>query len=816
MPRPTLENRRHFKSYVRYFKNKFTDAIQNITLYDIDAILTEKSVGLSTTTPVKFIVFDKYDTVDVTSLKDNGDYIYLPGLPYDGITLRVNNIDYDFSFPSTDDGGIIYNGTTYQLNDTLSLPGIGITVSGLGGALLSLSPGLPVPSYTVGVGTTTINEGESIPFTVETVNVGSGTTLYYQIIPTSGIGSFWGYEISTSDFSDNSLTGSFNIVSTGATTGIATITKTLINDVNTVEGNETFTFNVLTGSASPITGTIVATSSTITVIDKDPPIVNIGISTNVISEGESVSFTINTTNINAGSTLYYSTSGTTSAADFIDNSLTGSFAIVGIGSTTGIATVTRTIDNDIITEGNETFNLVVRTGSTSGSVVATSSTITVLDILTTYSIGVSTTTVSEGSSVIFTVNTENVSAGSTLYYSTSGTASAADFTDNFLTGSFNIVSTGATTGIATIAKSISYDSNVEANETFNLVVRTGSTSGNVVATSSTITIVDVPPTYSIGVSTTTVTEGESVTFVVNTTNVSAGSTLYYSTSGTTSAGDFSNNSLTGSFTIVGTGATTGIATITRTIANDVISEGNETFNLVIRTGSIGGTAVTTSETVTIENLPFTVDVGVSTTFIAEPKVGIATTSIVTFTITTTGIPNGTTLIGNIVGVAGTMRFGSVVGDFDVNQHNITINNNSATLSIPTNRDGRTEGLEKFKLEISNNFGLIVGTSTTITIFDTSFVGSKKTEKTFGPIRVNRDEGISNQASDWYTICGLDNLPNGSKVALFIDNSGSMTEATVAASKALLLSKLAERNMDVIVVTNPSEDWVTPFNTILDD
>ena len=95
-----------------------------------------------------------------------------------------------------------------------------------------------------------------------------------------------------------------------------------------------------------------------------------------------------------------------------------------------------------------------------------------------------------------------------------------------------------------------------------------------------------------------------------------------------------------------------------------------------------------------------------------------------------------------------------------------------------------------------------------------FIGSQKTGKTFGPLAVNRDSGNANNVSDWYTLCNLDSLPNGSKIAVYIDTSGSMTQATIQASHDLLMQKLNARNMDVIVVTNPSEDWITPFQQIL--
>jgi hypothetical protein len=84
---------------------------------------------------------------------------------------------------------------------------------------------------------------------------------------------------------------------------------------------------------------------------------------------------------------------------------------------------------------------------------------------------------------------------------------------------------------------------------------------------------------------------------------------------------------------------------------------------------------------------------------------------------------------------------------------------------------------------------------------------------FGPFKVNRDEGTVSNASDWYTICNLEALPDGSKFALFVDNSGSMTNSTVRASLNLLNQKIAARNITYIVRTTTSENWIEPFLTI---
>ena len=82
--------------------------------------------------------------------------------------------------------------------------------------------------------------------------------------------------------------------------------------------------------------------------------------------------------------------------------------------------------------------------------------------------------------------------------------------------------------------------------------------------------------------------------------------------------------------------------------------------------------------------------------------------------------------------------------------------------------------------------------------------------TFGPVIVNRDDSNPGNESDWYKICNIDDLPEGSSIALFIDGSGSMTQATVQASYEKFVAKLNEKNITITTVTNTDEDWITPF------
>ena len=110
--------------------------------------------------------------------------------------------------------------------------------------------------------------------------------------------------------------------------------------------------------------------------------------------------------------------------------------------------------------------------------------------------------------------------------------------------------------------------------------------------------------YSVSPSTASVNEGSSVTFTVTTSNISDGTTLYWSlntVSGTINASDFTGAAVTGSFTI-----TSGSGSVVLALANDTTTEGSESFQLQVRTGSTSGTIVATSSTVTIGDTSLTI------------------------------------------------------------------------------------------------------------------------------------------------------------------------------------------------------------------
>ena len=416
----------------------------------------------------------------------------------------------------------------------------------------------------------------------------------------------------------------------------------------------------------------------------------------------------------------------------------------------------------------------------------------------TYSVGTSSTSVSEGGSVSVTVNTTNVGSGTTLFYNIIGNVDGADFSDNVTAGSFII-----SNGIGTVTKNIANDLDEnEGIEAFAIRISIGSSTGQVVGTSSTIFITDLGlPSYTITPSAASVNEGSSVSFTVNTVNASG--TLYYSTNGTANAADFTDNSLTGSFSVVSTGSTTGVGTIVRSIATDFDTESGEQFSITVRTGSTSGPGVTTSSNVTIGDVTPTVNIAESATSVDEG-------GSVTFTISGSNIPDGTYYY-TIYEEEGT------IASTDFNPANLngsfSVSNNSGSITITIAEDITSEGPDKFKIQIrtGSTSGTVIAESNAITINDTSRApGSTANGLTFGPVQVNRDGGTTADASDWFAICDIDTLPEGSSIALFIDTSGSMNMATVQASYDKFVAKLNAKNITIITVTNNNEDWITPF------
>ena len=192
---------------------------------------------------------------------------------------------------------------------------------------------------------------------------------------------------------------------------------------------------------------------------------------------------------------------------------------------------------------------------------------------------------------------------------------------------------------------------------------------------------------------------------IRTTGVLNGTVLYWTVQHiTTSAADFSATS--GSFTV-----TEGVGSLQFYVTADSLTEGTETFNTQIRTGSTAGPVVLTVGPTSISDTstgPVTPTYSVPSTFsINEGVTG-------SVTVTTTNVANGTTLYWTI------SHTSTSAADFSAVSGSFTISAGSGTVSITTVADSLTEGSETFTLQIRtvSTSGTIVATSTG-TISDTS-------------------------------------------------------------------------------------------------
>ena len=557
-----------------------------------------------------------------------------------------------------------------------------------------------------------------------------------------------------------------------------------------------------------------------------------------VNEGASIDFSIKVTGFTGNNGQYFTVKwvGSSGVNFNTGGDFTSSAPTYWFWYSAGTVTKTLTLRNDYSTnEGAETFKMQLVDPSDNSIVFLESPTVTINDTST----GTFSISVSAAETVTRNITVQNV--GGSNYYFVDGVQAPtltfekgktyifdqSDATNlnhplRFKDGSGNSYTTGVTTstyiqpGNSGANTTIAISSGITTSALRYYCTVHGNGMGN---------------TISVG-SATSVTEGNPISFHIDTDGVPNTSQLYWNLEGTgDTSTDFGSASRSGFVLITtdtGSGSGPGSGTVTLTPVQDFATESGENVHLKLYNNQYSAAELlATSPTISINDAPYTVSITPDVTTVHEIVSGGATNS-VTFTLSTSGMSDGTILRCHVDAVAGTrIRSGDTYKDGDTNNqfgdqyydyYDVTINNNTATLKLNAVRDGKTEGNEQFKIVVkgatSGTTNIVLAESPTITIVDSSFVGLNKTGKTFGPIRVKRDNGNTANVSDWYTICNLDKVPNNSKIALFIDTSGSMTMGNVQASYDLLVSKLNARGISFITVQNSQEDWISDFDTPL--
>ena len=455
----------------------------------------------------------------------------------------------------------------------------------------------------------------------------------------------------------------------------------------------------------------------------------------IMGEGESVTFTLQTSGLPSGSTLPFRLEGITED-DLANGLLTGTFTI----NAAGIATTTVNIAADQVNDGFKTLKCVLTNFPNVYASVGINDTSGDMGIIiNAYSevIGEHISSVAERQQFVITVDTVGVTYGQTLYLLYSGTAVAGtDVTGqmtpntqlpgNFVNGSWTLsqqVPTNVTlNGTGVVVRGYVQENNVtNDNKSFTISVSTTPNTDGILA-SKTLTITDA--TVAQGLETafklssdsttvTTVQEGTDVYLLIKAMGIYSNVNATVVWSGMQAADFASPLPSTVQLTTASnpSGVVTGMVPIS--ILTDSLVENTETLVANITVPKSGGNLtgstalqVTDSTVVVSGTLRFSSSSTGGNT-ITSANEGTTVYGIVE----TTNIPNG-----GVVRVTGNNR-ANIDTDFGSTPKDIIITNGVGIFSFVVYDDNVTEGIQ------SINFTLTSGTTTlgnkSLTINDTS-------------------------------------------------------------------------------------------------
>lgn len=246
--------------------------------------------------------------------------------------------------------------------------------------------------------------------------------------------------------------------------------------------------------------------------------------------------------------------------------------------------------------------------------------------------------------------------------------------------------------------------------------------------------------------------GATVTFTWSGGTGLANGTYYWRLAGTNiDTNDF--NSLTGSFSVTSNTGSFGVSAKVESAF-----EGTESFQALVGAASGVPIVLVASAFVSIVE---------SGTYAVSNTTSVSEGSSITFTVTTTNLPNST-LYYSLDAVSGTFNSADMSAGTLTGSLTTTSGSGSVTLTIAA--DSLTEGTESFKfnLRTGSTVGTIVAFGPTVSISDTSLSPPTYNSLTWSPSTIN--EG---QTATW--TLSTSNVPNGT--ALY----ATMTHGTAATS-----------------------------------
>ncbi len=532
------------------------------------------------------------------------------------------------------------------------------------------------PTYTFTANDISVNEGETVRFTANTTHVLNYTSLFYRIqgnVSGNTVGN-----ITASDFTDNSLTGNILIVNN---TGYFDKTFRLDEITESVPSNTLGSEVALVNLYKDSNHTILLGSVSVTVFDTSRLATYsiVPIFGNVITEGGQQRWIITTTGLFDGSQLYWTNSGTTVAADFVENVNSGIVTITNNGG----QIILRAF-NDLTTEGDQWVNINLRTDSITGNIVANSEPVLVRDTsLTppTYRVVPDASSKSEGQAITWTITTTDVANNTEFWWSVIGTG--IEIKDMVLGTQLYADTTGYSGADITVSNSLSVTINGYYVRYLGRYADQGGLNYYV-------------PRAMNGIQSLASIEAEIA--------ASPESTAYVP--GTIAVGNLRINNSS--------------ANISGIVVADLKTEGTETAQFTLFTDSARTNSVA-SNTVVIVDTSLTPPA----TFAISPNViTVNEGGTIRYTITTTNVPNNSYVylrnLGTTVGTDFvTNQF--IYSDSGLNFARTTITNNSGIFDLQMRNDVSTEGPEWVNVAVAGltTTSNIVANATPVQIIDTS-------------------------------------------------------------------------------------------------
>ena len=422
-------------------------------------------------------------------------------------------------------------------------------------------------------------------------------TLYWKY---SGVG------LQPSYFTNGALSGT--ITTAGSTGGFTSIVKWPI---------PTTTF-VKLSIYRDATLTRLLASDTFTV---KPSVYAVSSNKSTVGDDDTFTITVDTQYAPSGGVLFYRFEGVP-ADYFVGGQLEGQFTLGAAQGQFSATMASNLTSSDSITV--RIFQDGARTNAVGNPVVIA------VDGSPSYTLTTDPTSLSESQQVVNQVATRNVAVGTTLYWAYEGVASEF-FVGGALQGSAKVSNVGTATFDSTIASNLLGDANVLV-KVFSDAARTIQ-----VGNSTTFTITKtIYPTYTLSSSPKTVTQNNTLTNTLSTTNVPDGTSLYWQYAGAgLDSSFFTDNKLSGNITVNGNGANW-----SSTLISDVPTTVNMTVKLYPNSLRLQQLAV---QSVTVQKTPDpTYNLSVSPTIVTDGR---------TFTssLFTTEVQDGTVLYWDYTG-----------------------------------------------------------------------------------------------------------------------------------------------------------------------